>query len=163
MFLYLCKISLFETREACCGTHVRSTGALEHFCILRLKSEGSGSRSVKAVAGPLARLARQAGDDLIQKITQLEEDIGSGQTQYNLLDTRVQEIKRQLVDNTDRILLPYIVKQRCIARLETMARNSRSQHRNVVKYVIRTLIDERKRVVWSRFLYNSRYYFYGLK
>lgn len=135
-----------ESIEACCGTHLRSTGALEHFCILKVKSEGTGSRSIKAVAGPLARLTRQAGENLKQRIAQLEEDLSSGNAQFNLLDKRVQEIKHQLIDKTDRILLPYLVKHECLSRLETLARTSRSQERSVMKQSIET---EMKSIVQS--------------
>lgn len=124
----------FYTREACCGTHVRSTGVLEHLSILKVKSEGTGSRSIKAVAGPLARLARQAGENARNKIANLEEDLKSGYAQYNLLDTRVQEIKRLLMENTERIPLPYSVRQECVSRLEALAKTSKTQERSIIKY-----------------------------
>ncbi|XP_012266707.2 alanine--tRNA ligase, mitochondrial [Athalia rosae] len=124
--------------EACCGTHVRSTGVLEHLCIVKLKSEGTGCRSIKAVAGPLARLTRQAGENLRQKIIQLEIDLKFEQGQFNILDTRVQGIKRQLMDNTDRILLPYSIKHECLARLQTLTKTTKSQERTLTKESLET-------------------------
>ncbi|XP_046617355.1 alanine--tRNA ligase, mitochondrial isoform X1 [Neodiprion virginianus] len=135
-----------QSIEACCGTHVQNTGALEHLCILKVKSLGTGSQSIRAIAGPIARLARQAGENVKQQIILLEEDINTGNAQFNLLDTRVQDIKRQLMDRTERIPLPYSIKHECVSRLEMLARNSKSQERSAMKESIE---NELKSVVQS--------------
>ncbi|XP_063973914.1 alanine--tRNA ligase, mitochondrial [Diachasmimorpha longicaudata] len=44
-----------KSKEACCGTHVHNTSALNYFRIIEVTSKGSSSRTIKAVAGPEAR------------------------------------------------------------------------------------------------------------
>ncbi|XP_015109052.1 alanine--tRNA ligase, mitochondrial [Diachasma alloeum] len=44
-----------KSKEACCGTHVHNTSALNHFRIIEVTSKGSSSRTITAVAGPQVR------------------------------------------------------------------------------------------------------------
>ncbi|XP_016840617.1 alanine--tRNA ligase, mitochondrial [Nasonia vitripennis] len=134
-----------SSKEACCGTHVHKTGDLEHFCITSLKSLGSVSMSLKAITGPAARLARLAGDNLKDRILNIENDLKAGNATLKELEFRVNSEKQELLDKKKRTRFPYIVVQESLEKLELLSKNIRIRDReltrNTIEEEIKKLLD----------------------
>lgn len=65
----------FNLREPCCGTHVYNTGDLEEFLITSFKSLGRSTTSITAVTGSKAKLAKENGTKLSEKIARLRKNL----------------------------------------------------------------------------------------
>ncbi|XP_043276109.1 alanine--tRNA ligase, mitochondrial isoform X2 [Venturia canescens] len=109
-----------KSKEACCGTHVHKTGVLEHFCVLSMKSQGTTSRTIKAVAGPLARLARLAGENAKQEVVEIEEALQKGHMQPNIVAQRIDETKRRFKNRSENKLMSYLATEECIEKLNDL-------------------------------------------
>lgn len=72
---YIILQAVWCCREACCGTHVLNTADLEDFCVSMVKSQGPGSKSVTALTGPAAGEARIFGQNALEHVTALLEEI----------------------------------------------------------------------------------------
>ncbi|XP_012275682.1 alanine--tRNA ligase, mitochondrial isoform X2 [Orussus abietinus] len=125
--------SSLTSKEACCGTHVHNTGVLQYFCILDSKSKGTGRRAIKAVAGPFARLARLAGDNVKAKVDGLEKEFEAGNIQHNVMQARIHDLKRQIASlnsTMDNVIIPYSVKQECLNHLYNLQKSLKSHGRS---------------------------------
>jgi alanyl-tRNA synthetase len=58
--------------EFCGGTHVRSTGQIEHFVLTVEEAVGKGVRRIVGVSGQAARLIEQMGDELLREAVALK-------------------------------------------------------------------------------------------
>ncbi|XP_015593600.1 alanine--tRNA ligase, mitochondrial [Cephus cinctus] len=134
------------SKEACCGTHVHKTGMIEHFCITSVKAEGSSSRTIKAAVGPLARLARLAAENVREKVSQLEKEYQKSATKSNILNAKIFDMNNRLKGKGDKILVPYLTVQECLARLNNLSQAIKLQRR---KLTTNTLEDEMKSVIYS--------------
>ncbi|KAJ9578018.1 hypothetical protein L9F63_025120, partial [Diploptera punctata] len=87
--------------EACCGTHVLNTGDIKDFCIVGVRTAGSGTRSLRAVTGDYAQASHIAGQEMNAQVerlvAQVEHFINSQSTaeQVESLDAKLQEVKTE--------------------------------------------------------------------
>ncbi|XP_023245739.1 alanine--tRNA ligase, mitochondrial isoform X2 [Copidosoma floridanum] len=136
---------ILNSKEACCGTHIHKTSVLEHFCITSMKSQGYNGVSFKAVVGPVAHLTRLAGDNLRERITNIENEFTAEQTSLGELESKVIMEKRDLNNKRKRIQYPYIVTQESLERLETLSKNIRIKEkkrtRHTIEEEIKILLD----------------------
>lgn len=89
---------------------------------MNMKSQGTTTRTIKAVAGPLARLARLAGENAKEQVSEIEEDFRKGNVQPSLIVAKVEEMKRQLTDRSEGQLAAYVDTQECLDRLNELLR-----------------------------------------
>ena len=82
----LCCCKLIYCREACCGTHVLNTADIRDFCIVGMKSAGSGARTLTAVTGDYATSVRKEGHLVAEKVAALRAEVESVCTSEVLLD-----------------------------------------------------------------------------
>ncbi|EZA47311.1 Alanyl-tRNA synthetase, mitochondrial [Ooceraea biroi] len=120
--------------ESCCGTHVHNTGVLQHFCFLTYTSKGATRQTVKAAVGQKALRMRQAGEKIWRNIVELEEKIQSGTFTYQLVDAEINRMKRVLDDeNPQASLLPYLIKEKCLTRLESLSKAAWLREKEIEK------------------------------
>ena len=98
-----------------------------------MKSRGATSRTIKAVAGPLARLARLAGENVEQEVASIEEDFHKGNVQQSYIVAKIEEAKKQLKDQSQRRLVAYLDVQQCLARLDRLLKISRDRQKENMK------------------------------
>ncbi|RLU15066.1 hypothetical protein DMN91_012953 [Ooceraea biroi] len=122
-----------KAKESCCGTHVHNTGVLQHFCFLTYTSKGATRQTVKAAVGQKALRMRQAGEKIWRNIVELEEKIQSGTFTYQL-DAEINRMKRVLDDeNPQASLLPYLIKEKCLTRLESLSKAAWLREKEIEK------------------------------
>ncbi|XP_014606289.1 PREDICTED: alanine--tRNA ligase, mitochondrial-like isoform X1 [Polistes canadensis] len=111
-----------KSKELCCGTHVKSTGSLEHFCILNYSSKGVLNCTIHAITGPLAKAAELTGKNLLDQIVKLENLVNTKNIKNDELNLQIKEIQKQLQKNTDTADLPlsYLIKEECNAKLQNL-------------------------------------------
>jgi alanyl-tRNA synthetase len=102
--------------EPCCGTHCKNTGDIQSFCIVSEKSSGTGVRSLRALAGSKATMARQEAKKLEEELTLLEKYDRQELKSQDLLEVKLQQVKLKLM-NTE---LPLIQKQSLTSRLSVL-------------------------------------------
>ncbi|KAF5280436.1 hypothetical protein FQR65_LT03245 [Abscondita terminalis] len=106
------------SREPCCGTHVVNVNDLEDFCFIGMQSLGRATTSLHAVTGSRARLAKKNGDEIMEKISNLEKggtnDVDGFEKDISMLKERL----RYSMDGDD--ILPISVKNKCIEKLHRM-------------------------------------------
>lgn len=123
-------------RETCCGTHVHNTGVLQYFCFLTYTSKGATKRTVKAVVGPDALCMKQAGERMCQRITELEEASQSDKFTYEIFNAEKNRIKQEINDQHISVSLPYLIKEKCLIRLENLSKTVWLLGKETEKYVI---------------------------
>ncbi|KAK2585147.1 hypothetical protein KPH14_008653 [Odynerus spinipes] len=111
-----------KSKELCCGTHVKSTGFLEHFCVLDYFSKGILNRTIYAITGPLAKAAESTGKNLLEQIVDLENCVRAGTLTNDELDLQAKEIQKKLYQDrqTADVPLPYLIKQECDMRFRNL-------------------------------------------
>ncbi|PNF17360.1 hypothetical protein B7P43_G02965, partial [Cryptotermes secundus] len=139
---------LLTSREACCGTHVLNTGDIRDFCVVGLKTAGSGVLSLKAVTGDYATSARQHGHHMAQEVVALHAEvegfIGSKMSahQAEQLNVKLQELKQKLVSGTQN--LPYTVRSEELLKIENISKrlkeNARGSLRDALETEMQTLL-----------------------
>nr|XP_012216572.1 PREDICTED: alanine--tRNA ligase, mitochondrial [Linepithema humile] len=107
-----------KAKEACCGTHVHNTGVLQYFCFLAYTSKGATKRTVKAVVGDRALRMKEAGERIWKRIVELEAT--SDKFTYELFNAEINRIKQEI--NDENILLPYLIKEKCLTHLEKLSK-----------------------------------------
>lgn len=123
-------------RETCCGTHVHNTGVLQYFCFSSYTSKGATKRTVKAVVGPDALRMKQAGERMCQRITELEDASQSDNVTYEMVNAEINRIKQEINDQHILALLPYLIKEKCLIRLENLSKKVWLREKEIEKYVI---------------------------
>ncbi|KAI4494391.1 hypothetical protein M0802_008883 [Mischocyttarus mexicanus] len=111
-----------KSKELCCGTHVKSTGFLEHFCVLNYSSKGLLNCTIHATTGPLAKTAELASKNLLEKIVKLENLVNTENIKNDELNLQIKEIRKELQKNTDTVNIPlsYLIKEECNAKLRNL-------------------------------------------
>ncbi|XP_018307520.1 alanine--tRNA ligase, mitochondrial [Mycetomoellerius zeteki] len=131
-----------KAKETCCGTHVHNTGVLQHFCFLTYTSKGAMKRTVKAVVGPGALSMKQAGENLCQRIAELEDVLRSGKFIYELFNTELNQIKQEINNQDVQVPLPYLVKEKCLTQLENLSKTAWLREKEIEKdSITREIID----------------------
>lgn len=125
----------FFFRETCCGTHVHNTNVLQHFCFLTYTSKGATKRTVKAIVGQEALRMKQAGERICQKIAELEETLKSNKFTYEQFQEEINRTKQEINDPNIQIL-PYLIKEKCLAHLENLSKAIWLQEKENEKYII---------------------------
>ncbi len=64
--------------EFCGGTHLNSTGQIEHFAIITEEAVAKGVRRIVAVTGEVARVADETGKGLIRRAEELKRGLADG-------------------------------------------------------------------------------------
>lgn len=92
-----------------------------------MKSQGNHGVAFKAVTGPVAHLTRLAGDNLKERITNIEDEFVKTDNSISLkeLEAKVIIEKRDLIDKKKRIKYPHVVAQESLERLEILSKNIR--------------------------------------
>ncbi|XP_076291241.1 alanine--tRNA ligase, mitochondrial isoform X1 [Lasioglossum baleicum] len=122
-----------KSKEACCGTHVHRTGILEHFCLLNYHSKGSANFTVKGAAGQLAESAKTAGKNIQQKVLNLRDKLNHGKLEYETFKSISEEIKNEINDVKEEMLIPYLVKMECLKQIEDLNNDAWVQAKEVEK------------------------------
>ncbi|XP_069702820.1 alanine--tRNA ligase, mitochondrial isoform X2 [Periplaneta americana] len=110
------------SREACCGTHVLNTADIRDFCIVGLKTAGTGVRSLRAVTGDHAKSAHQEGRSVMARVTDLLAEVDSflsadgSAHQAEVLDGKLHGLKQSLMNSSQ--ALPYSVRARELQKME---------------------------------------------
>lgn len=133
-----------KSKEACCGTHVDSTGTLEHFCLLSFNSKGAVNVTLKAVVGPLATAAKLAGEGVRQKIFDLEEKMKMGELSYETLESIIVQINTELREDR-RVPIPYLVKEESLEKIKALRltawSNAKELERSLIKSELKNAAD----------------------
>lgn len=95
---------LFLFREACCGTHLLNTSALEYFKITEIDTKGPSSRLIKAVVGSKAKDVKSASKNL-QKPFIISENLKTHNTREMVKAFIHLEMENAIKINKD----PYLV------------------------------------------------------
>ncbi|KYN36791.1 Alanyl-tRNA synthetase, mitochondrial [Trachymyrmex septentrionalis] len=131
-----------RAKETCCGTHVHNTDVLQHFCFLTYTSKGATKRTIKAVVGPGALRMKQAGENICQRIAELEDVLRSGKFTYELFNTELNRIKQEINAQDIQVPLPYLIKDKCLTQLENLSKIAWLREKEIEKdSITREIID----------------------
>ncbi|XP_011051624.1 PREDICTED: alanine--tRNA ligase, mitochondrial [Acromyrmex echinatior] len=131
-----------KAKETCCGTHVHNTDVLQHFCFLTYTSKGATKRIVKAVVGPEALRMKQAGENICQRISELEGVLRSDKFTYELFNTELNRIKQEINAQNIQVPLPYLIKEKCLTQLENLSKIAWLREKEIEKdFITREIID----------------------
>jgi alanyl-tRNA synthetase len=102
--------------EFCGGTHLRNTGAIEHFVIVAEEAVAKGIRRVVGMTGPTAKLIEDCGAALVARAEQLRtaapEEVATGLAELqNTLATAAIPVRHRAQLNELMAELQKIVKQ----------------------------------------------------
>lgn len=122
-------------REACCGTHVHNTGMLQNFYFLTHTSKGATNRIVKAVVGPKALRMKQAGEEMLHKVAELENTLKNNESTYQIFNAKINRIKEEINDQNMQVPLPCLIKEKCLTHLEKLSKAKWLQEKEIEKYV----------------------------
>lgn len=96
--------------------------------------------SIKAIAGPVARLARLAGDNLKDRIINIEKDFNTNRRSLRELYSRINNEKNELIDRKKRLKFPYVTVQQSLEKLEVLLKNVKVIEREKTRYVLKNLL-----------------------
>ncbi|XP_063228280.1 alanine--tRNA ligase, mitochondrial [Bacillus rossius redtenbacheri] len=140
------KSSKLTSREPCCGTHVANTGDLSDLCVVGVGAEGAGVRSLRAVTGPEAALARLRGEraersarDLSRRVANISPEEQTPE-QIETLHKQLCDVQQLFTRNDD---LPYIVCLRCLE----VVQESLKQLKMVARTTFRDTMKEEMQAV----------------
>lgn len=123
-------------RETCCGTHVHNTSVLENFCFLTYTSKGATKHTVKAVVGREALHMKQADEKLSRKIADLEETLKTDKFANEQFKEEISRVKQEINDSNIQISYSYLIKEKCLTRLDNLSKAIWLQEKEIEKYVI---------------------------
>lgn len=132
---YLTISVVYIYRETCCGTHVHNTSVLQHFCFLTYTSKGATKHTVKAVVGREALRMKQADEKICRRIADLEEALKSGKFINEQFKEEISRIKQEINDSNIQISYSYLIKEKCMTRLENLSKAIWLQEKEIEKYV----------------------------
>ena len=101
-------ISLPDSVEPCCGTHVLNTADVQGFVILSVKSAHPGQKSFRCLTGQAALESREAGIKLIDEVLALNELVEKAEEDASLLPEISKKINK--FQKSINSKLPYTVK-----------------------------------------------------
>jgi alanyl-tRNA synthetase len=136
---------LLMSREACCGTHVLNTADIGDFCIVGMKSAGSGTRTLTAVTGDCATSARQEGYLVAEKVAALRAEVESICTsdvslhQAEQLDVTLQKLKQKLASGTG--TLPYAVRSEQLLEIDSLGKRLKESARGCLRDALETEME----------------------
>ncbi len=109
-----------DSIELCGGTHLPSTGAIDHFAITAEEAVGKGVRRFIAITGEQAKIARENASELMERSTWLSD----------LDDDRLPLELAELVEQVDEAVIPIEIKyniRKQIARLQERVKKHKKQ------------------------------------
>lgn len=93
---------------------------LEDFCIVNVKSLGKASVCIKAVAGPTARLARNAGTEIKERLSELEQELKIGEINTKIIELKLKKERRKLTEHKYRTRYRYVEAQIYLKKVDEL-------------------------------------------
>lgn len=127
-------ISLPDSVEPCCGTHVLDTSDVQGFVITNVKSTHPGQKSLKCLTGQMALDAREAGIALVEAMININQQLAAATTEEAVKDigTTIKMLLKKTKEGSKN--LPYAVRMEASQILTEMAHhihsNKKSRQKN---------------------------------
>lgn len=138
----------FQSRELCCGTHVRNVSEIGRFCITSVKLVSRGTYQINAIGGKAAERAQLMGAQMQEDVQTIKQDLESGKQKVENLEARVQRLKNMLQQGFNKeFTIPYVIKVQSLEILNAISREIRDVTRDSLKEFIeiemKAVLDER--------------------
>jgi len=78
---------------------------------------------------------KQAGENICQRIAELEYVLRSGKFIYELFNTELNRIKQEINAQDIQVPLPYLIKEKCLTQLENLSKIAWLREKEIEKYV----------------------------
>ena len=126
-------ISLPDSVEPCCGTHVLDTSDVQGFVITSVKSTHPGQKSLKCLTGQKALDAREAGLALVEAMININQQLASATTEeaINNIGTTVKVLLKKTKESSKN--LPFAVRMEASQILNELAHHIQLLHKNLQK------------------------------
>lgn len=122
-------ISLPDSIEPCCGTHVLDTSDVQGFVITSVKSTHPGQKSLKCLTGQKALDAREAGLALVEAMIDINQQLASATTEEAIsnIGTSVKVLLKKTKEGSKN--LPFAVRMEASQILTELAHHIQLLHR----------------------------------